>query len=254
MSDDTRDASFLNRWSKRKQQTHESPSIDQQDSTEPVVPLTATDASELPLANTAEPANVGPAATQGLETSVPDSPEEILLSDEDMPPIESLTASSDVSAFFNKGVSVALRKAALRFVFQQPEFNVRDGLNDYDGDYTVFEPLGDTITSDMKFHAARKERNRLEAEAAEEEAAEKLRQESANDANAEEKVDEHDEAQAPSDDESTDTDTPSESDEPSEQNPEEESEPAALELATQQDSIETPIASKLDTKETTEPV
>jgi hypothetical protein len=51
---------------------------------------------------------------------------------------------------------------------------VRDGLNDYDGDYTVFEPLGDIITSDMKFHIARKERDRLAAEA---EAEELLQQE-----------------------------------------------------------------------------
>jgi len=86
-----------------------------------------------------------------------------LLTDDDMPPINSLSSDSDLSDFFNKGVSAALRKAALRHVFQQPVFNVRDGLNDYDGDYTVFEPLGDTVTSDMKWHIARKERERLEA-------------------------------------------------------------------------------------------
>lgn len=86
------------------------------------------------------------------------------LTDADMPPIESLHAGSDLSGFFSKGVSAALRRAALRHVFAQPAYNVRDGLNDYDGDYTVFEPLGDTVTSDMKFHAARRERERLERE------------------------------------------------------------------------------------------
>lgn len=89
-----------------------------------------------------------------------------LLVDADMPPIESLTASSDISGFLSKGVSAALRKAALRHVFRQSSYNVRDGLNDYDGDFTSFEPLGDTVTSDMKFHAARKEKARLEAEMA----------------------------------------------------------------------------------------
>ena len=97
------------------------------------------------------------------------SEEAPLLTDSDMPPLESLTANSDMSAFFNRGVSAVLRRAALRHVFHQPVFNVRDGLNDYDGDYTVFEPLGDTITSDMKWHTARKERERLEAQAREEE-------------------------------------------------------------------------------------
>ncbi len=89
-----------------------------------------------------------------------------LLVDADMPPIESLTSSSDISGFLSKGVSAALRKAALRHVFRQSSYNVRDGLNDYDGDFTAFEPLGDTVTSDMKFHAARKEKARLEAEMA----------------------------------------------------------------------------------------
>ena len=103
------------------------------------------------------------------------SEEAPLLTDEDMLPIESLTADSDMSAFFNRGVSAALRRAALRHVFHQPVFNVRDGLNDYDGDYTVFEPLGDTITSDMKWHTARKERERLEAQAREEEQREQER-------------------------------------------------------------------------------
>ena len=87
-----------------------------------------------------------------------------LLVDADMPPIETLTATSDISGFLSKGVSAALRKAALRHVFRQSSYNVRDGLNDYDGDFTSFEPLGDTVTSDMKFHAARKEKARLEAE------------------------------------------------------------------------------------------
>ena len=89
-----------------------------------------------------------------------------LLVDADMPPIETLTATSDISGFLSKGVSAALRKAALRHVFRQSSYNVRDGLNDYDGDFTSFEPLGDTVTSDMKFHAARKEKARLEAEMA----------------------------------------------------------------------------------------
>ncbi len=88
-----------------------------------------------------------------------------LLSDEDMPAITTLTAKSDLSDFFNKGVSADLRRAALRYVFQLPVYNERDGLNDYDDDFTQFEPLGDTITSDMKWHKERKERELQEAEA-----------------------------------------------------------------------------------------
>ena len=78
-----------------------------------------------------------------------------------MPPITTLSATSDLTGFFNRGVSATLRRAALRHVFQLPSYNVRDGLNDYDDDFTYFEPLGDTVTSDMKFHARRKEKARL---------------------------------------------------------------------------------------------
>ncbi len=136
---------FLNRWSSRKQQ-----------------------ANTPPVETTTKHPDTGPDETSELavEASTPDgaSDDTPVLTDTDMPAIETLTATSDVSGFFSEGVSAALRKAALRHVFQQPAFNVRDGLNDYDGDYTVFEPLGDTITSDMKWHTARKERLRLEAE------------------------------------------------------------------------------------------
>ena len=93
-----------------------------------------------------------------------------LLTDEDMPPITTLTATSDLTGFFNRGVSATLRRAALRHVFQLPSYNVRDGLNDYDDDFTYFEPLGDTVTSDMKWHTARKERERIERERLEQEA------------------------------------------------------------------------------------
>ena len=95
---------------------------------------------------------------------------EPLLTDEDMPPITTLSATSDLTGFFNRGVSATLRRAALRHVFQLPSYNVRDGLNDYDDDFTYFEPLGDTVTSDMKWHTARKERERIERERLEEEA------------------------------------------------------------------------------------
>ena len=129
-------------------------------STVPPLPASGSASQQVAIdeaGSTGEPA-AGVAGTE--QTAKP------LLVDADMPPIESLTASSDISGFLSKGVSAALRKAALRHVFRQSSYNVRDGLNDYDGDFTVFEPLGDTVTSDMKFHAARKEKARLEAEMA----------------------------------------------------------------------------------------
>jgi hypothetical protein len=73
-----------------------------------------------------------------------------VLTDADMPPIESLSENSDFSGFMSSGVSDKLRNLALRKMFQAPSFNIRDGLDEYDEDYTSFEKLGDIVTCDMK--------------------------------------------------------------------------------------------------------
>ncbi len=72
------------------------------------------------------------------------------LTDEDMPPVESLDENSDYSGFLSPGVSDELRQLALRKLFRSAKFNVRDGLDDYDDDFRSFAALGDIITSDMK--------------------------------------------------------------------------------------------------------
>lgn len=85
------------------------------------------------------------------------------LSDEDMPPLESLNEESDYTGFLSPNVSDALRKQALRKLFSSAVFNKVDGLDDYDEDFTQFEALGDIITSDMKFEAEQRARRELEA-------------------------------------------------------------------------------------------
>lgn len=84
------------------------------------------------------------------------------LTDEDMPPIETLDEKSDLSPFFSPEVSAELRRLALRKIFHLPVYNIRDGLNDYDEDYTVFEPLGDVITADMRHMQEVAEKRRLQ--------------------------------------------------------------------------------------------
>ena len=170
-------SSFLNRWSARKRQTTTDAPRVQTDDAPKLDSVTNLNALNTEL--NSEPASAAPLATvdalspdeQPLESgesvdSAVESPDadEPLLTDADMPQLETLTAKSDLSDFFNKGVSETLRRAALRHVFSLPVYNVRDGLNDYDDDYTKFEPLGDTVTSDMKWHKERKEREAREAE------------------------------------------------------------------------------------------
>ena len=80
-----------------------------------------------------------------------------ILTDADMPAIDSLTPDSNFSDFLSPGVSDALRKRALRKLFHSEVFNLRDGLDEYDDDFTKFEKLGDIVTADM--------RHRMEMEA-----------------------------------------------------------------------------------------
>ena len=65
-------------------------------------------------------------------------------------------------AFFSPKVSEALRKQALRKLFGCSGFNIRDGLDDYDDDFTQFETLGDIITADMRHQMEMESRRRLE--------------------------------------------------------------------------------------------
>lgn len=76
---------------------------------------------------------------------------------EPIPPIESLNENSDYSRFMAPDIGADLRRLALKKLFKAPVFGIRDGLDDYDDDFTSFEALGNIVTADMKFHQDRKE-------------------------------------------------------------------------------------------------
>lgn len=111
---------FLERWSRRKTAA----CTDEND----IDATPATVAAELPAEQDQQPE----------------------LTDADMPPIESLDSDSDYSVFMSPGVSEQLRTLALRKLFHLPAFNITDGLNDYDEDYTQFASLGGVVTHEMK--------------------------------------------------------------------------------------------------------
>ena len=67
-----------------------------------------------------------------------------------MPSIDSLNEDSDYSAFLKSDVPADLQRDALRKLFRSPKFNVRDGLDDYDLDYSQPEPLGNIVTAEMR--------------------------------------------------------------------------------------------------------
>ncbi len=144
MTDDSRE-SVLARWSRRK--------------------LEAKEAEE----NSPESIELAKleAGGEGSLAEAPVEPEAPPLTDADMPDIETLTDESDFSPFMSPGVSDELRNLALRKLFRASVFNVRDGLDEYDDDFTTFEKLGDIVTSDMKHRVEMEEqklREKLEAE------------------------------------------------------------------------------------------
>jgi hypothetical protein len=58
-----------------------------------------------------------------------------------LPPIETLTPSSDFTPFMRPDVDPALRQAALHKLFADPQFNVMDGLDVYIDDYSKPDPM-----------------------------------------------------------------------------------------------------------------
>ena len=141
--------SRLSRWSRRKQQTLEATQIEDL-------------ALEVEQQNQVEnDLEAFPDEDQQNEAQQP------VLSDADMEPVEGLTEESDFSRFMSSGVSDKLRNLALRKLFHAPIFNIRDGLDEYDGDYTSFEKLGDIVTADMRHQMELEANKKLEQEARE---------------------------------------------------------------------------------------
>lgn len=136
--EETADVGFASRWSRLK---HEARRDIEDAATENV----AVETGDLPVQQTSSAE---------------------ILTDDDMPDLANMTPDSDYTDFLSPGVSEELRKLALRKLFHSEVFNIRDGLDEYDGDYTQFEKLGSLVTSDMRhqieLEAQRKAQQMLE--------------------------------------------------------------------------------------------
>ncbi len=172
------DEGLLTRWSRRKQQS-------------------ALESQQEDLgreSRTQEPANQDINLPDGAEHEATGELEEVpVLTDADMPPVDTLTEESDFSGFMSSGVSDELRNLALRKLFSAPTFNIRDGLDEYDEDYTYFEKLGDIVTADMKHQIELKEAAKQKLQTEEEQADEPVSETVAPD----EEDSEQDESQRP---------------------------------------------------------
>jgi hypothetical protein len=169
---------FAARWSRRKQLVLEEEIKDKQLDSETDAGATESDLdNDLPKELTAE--------EKLAELN--------LLTDEDMLDVETLHEESDYSGFMSTGVSESLRKMALAKLFHGKSYNIRDGLDEYDGDYTFFEKLDpNTVTSDMR-HMIEVEAKRALAKKEQEEMEEKEKAKLLAEAESVESFDEVDE-------------------------------------------------------------
>jgi hypothetical protein len=69
---------------------------------------------------------------------------------EELPSIESLTTESDFTNFFRAKVDEKLRRAALKKLLRDPHFNVMDGLDVYIDDYSVPDPIPETMLAKLE--------------------------------------------------------------------------------------------------------
>lgn len=147
--DSTSEEGFLQRWSRRKHQAKRAEQDPDGPAAEPV-----PDESQLEQPAAARSAALeAEAEAEAVEAEPP--------GDEDMPPLESIDRGGGVGDFFSPKVSAGLRKAALRRLFSQPEFNTPELLEEYAQDYSKPALLGNIVTADMRFRA---EQARLLAE------------------------------------------------------------------------------------------
>lgn len=132
------DKGFLGRWSQRK------------------VALAQGEVPEEP-ATPAPQSGVAAANTSGAtETQVPDSSASPI-ADAPAPTLPALTLAdaaqlttdSDFKPFMAGNVTADVRNAAMKKLFADPQFNVMDGLDIYIDDYSVFEPIPESMLRQM---------------------------------------------------------------------------------------------------------
>ncbi|MCO7233029.1 MULTISPECIES: DUF3306 domain-containing protein [unclassified Cobetia] len=68
----------------------------------------------------------------------------------ELPDPDTLTPDADISAFMQSGVDPALRQRALRRIFMGGEHSVRDGLDDYDQDFSKMRPLAEGVADTLR--------------------------------------------------------------------------------------------------------
>ena len=134
--------SRLERWSRKKRGIeHES---DDSQPVEPIEPQLEVETH----APESDGIDASSSAVGEQEAAAPPLPGSL---DHTLPDPDTLPAGSDFSAFMVPGVSAALRRRALRRLWATGNYNVRDGLDDYDADYTQqLKPMASELAGKLR--------------------------------------------------------------------------------------------------------
>ncbi len=127
-----RDSGFLGRWSQRKAKAAQGLPLAEPtpETVEPVSPV--ADASRpVPQVSDDQTAQEPPAPVLTLEDA------------------HQLTKDSDFKPFMAGNVSADVRNAAMKKLFADPHFNVMDGLDIYIDDYSISDPIPESMLRQM---------------------------------------------------------------------------------------------------------
>ncbi|MFA0497378.1 DUF3306 domain-containing protein, partial [Vibrio sp. 10N.222.46.A1] len=139
---------FFSRWSQRKldESTDEPLEVEQ---TLEVPALTPSDSSASEISPADLSSEMEAAAPQSLESETIEINEEVHVADVQDPAPEA-TEDLSVAQLLVSEASESVKKAALRKLFLSEEFNVRDGLDDYDDDYSNLKSLSEGVAETLR--------------------------------------------------------------------------------------------------------
>lgn len=139
---------FFSRWSQRKldESTDEALEVEQ---TLEAPELTSSDSSSSEISPADLSSEMKAAAPQSLESDALETNEEVHAADvQDLAP--EATEDLSVAQLLVSEASESVKKAALRKLFLSEEFNVRDGLDDYDDDYSNLKSLSEGVAETLR--------------------------------------------------------------------------------------------------------
>ncbi|PMH10942.1 DUF3306 domain-containing protein [Vibrio splendidus] len=138
---------FFSRWSQRKLDESNDEPLEVEQTLEATELTSSDSSSEVSPADLSSEMEV--AAPQSLESDALETNEEVHASDVQDPAPEA-TEDLSVAQLLVSEASESVKKAALRKLFLSKEFNVRDGLDDYDDDYSNLKSLSEGVAETLR--------------------------------------------------------------------------------------------------------